>query len=128
MFRLSIAIVLIAVLGCRSTGDLSKNAYDQYSNAANSWKGASVLEMIAAWGHPNRRFQAPESEQDGIAWWEYRAMEPSYGRGPKTRYHCSTVVHFNPNLTITNIEIRYSRNCYRLYDGLFESMTRGWKT
>ena len=102
------------------------HAKDRYVPAAKSWAGASIGEMIAAWGHPTRRFQLPNGEKEGIAWWESLYEGGDYGARGKTIYvHCSTIAHLSTNLTITNIEVRHSRNCFRQYESLFEQMTRG---
>jgi hypothetical protein len=116
--------VVIAVLGC-TTGNATDDAHDRYALAARSWMGAGIGEMIAAWGDPTRRFELPEGEKEGIAWWESFSEEGGHGgRGKTTRYHCSAVAHFNSNLIISNIEILRSRDCDRLYGSRFESMTR----
>ena len=125
MNRLSIVIVIIALSGCSTTGKVADGAHDRYVRAANSWLGAPIGEMIAAWGDPTRRFLLPEGEKAGIAWWESLSEEGGCGGGCKIiRFHCSTVTHFNSNLTITGIEIKHSRDCYHLYENRFESMTR----
>ncbi len=124
MYRLSIVIAIIATLVCTTTGNVVDDAQDRYVRAANSWLSASIGEMIAARGNLTRRFRLPKGEIDRIAWWESRSAKLGHDGIETILLHCSTVAYFNSNLIITNIEVKLSRDCHRLYENLFESMTR----
>ena len=125
VFHLRIVLVIFTISGCTTSVDVAVTEQDRYALAAKSWEGASLPEMIAAWGPPNRAEQPPKGETDGFVWWEYYSPQRrSDQHGITYRYYCSAVAHFNSTLTITSIEIKHSRNCYRLYEGQFESMTR----
>ena len=125
MYHLRIVIVIFAMSGCTTSGGVAVSEQDRYALAAKSWEGASLPEMLAAWGPPNRAERPPKGETDGMAWWEYSSPKSGSDQHGKTyRYYCSTVAHFNSNLTITSIEVKSSRDCQRLYEGQFESMMR----
>ena len=119
MTRLTIAFVILAALGCATTNDGS----DRYTSAANSWQGAKIIEMVAAWGTPNRGYLPPKGEQNGIAGWESRSESGVFDR-KHTRYYCTTFAHFDSNGTILRIDVQRSRYCQRRFENQFESMTR----
>ena len=121
MFRLGLLISILAVIGCAASGGTPGDEEDSYSRAANSWEGADIREMMAAWPDPNKRYRPPKGGKDGIAWWRHNSWDDQAGFS-KYRYHCETVAHFNSAGTITNIDVKRSLNCYRLFN--VESMTR----
>ncbi len=123
MNRLSVVIAILTVFGCATTNDIS----DRYTLAANSWKGASIEEMVAAWSTPNAGFLPADGEQNGIAGWSVlyeSGVDSSMGHRKRTYYHCTTFAHFDSNGTILRIEVRNSRNCDRRFENQFELMTR----
>jgi hypothetical protein len=122
MNRLSVVFAILTVFGCATTNDIS----DRYTLAANSWKGTSIEEMVAAWSTPNAGFLPAEGEQNGIAGWNVfyeSGIDSSMGQGKRTYYRCTTFAHFNSNGTIVRIEVRNSRFCDRRFENQFEAMT-----
>jgi hypothetical protein len=122
MYRFSLVIALISVLGCTTTGKVANDAQNRYFHAAHSWVGASIGEMIGAWGDPTRHWRLPKDKKNGVAWWESHYKEGVGVKG-RTKFHCSTIAYFNSDLTITKIVVKRSRECNLLYNGRFESMT-----
>ena len=123
MNRLSVVIAILTVFGCATTNDIS----DRYTLAANSWKGASIEEMVAAWRTPNAGFLPADGEQNGIAGWDVyyeSGVDSSMGHRKRTYYHCTTYAHFDSNGTILRIEVRNSRYCDSRFENQFELMTR----
>jgi hypothetical protein len=124
VFRPFIVLVIFALSGCTASRALTGHEEDRFSLAAKSWEGANIVEMMAAWGPPNRREKPVDGENDGIAWWEYQSKKPVKEAHGSARYHCSALAHFNSNLIIMRIEVKHSRDCHRLFEGQFEAMTR----
>ena len=123
MNRLSVVIAILTVFGCATTNDIS----DRYTLAANSWKGASIEEMVTAWSTPNAGFLPADGEQNGIAGWNVlyeSGVNSGTNLGKKTYYHCTTYAHFDSNGTILRIEVRNSRYCDSRFENQFELMTR----
>ncbi len=123
MNRLTVVFAILTVFGCATTND----SLDRYTLAADSWKGASIEEMVAAWSTPNAGFSPADGEQNGIAGWDVyyeSGVDSSMGHGKRTYYHCTTFAHFDSNGTILRIEVRNSRYCDRRFENQFESMTR----
>ncbi len=122
MYRLSIVIAILAISGCTTSGGAAGDERDRYVRAANSWEGASIREMLAAWAPPSQHVRPPKGEKDGIVRWDVRS-ESGTGEHKITHYHCATVAHFKPSGIISNIEVTHSRYCYRRFEGVFESLT-----
>ena len=119
MIRLVVLCVVMLVSGCSSWGGASDDSPNQYQFAANSWLGAKIEGMVAAWGTPNKGYLPPDGLEEGIAGWAVWSKS-----GESYRYRCETLVHFNAEGTITRIVVKHSRSCSRRYNGKFGRMTR----
>lgn len=111
------------MFGCSILGDAGSESPNGYEFAANSWSGAKIEEMVAAWGTPNKGYKPPDSGGEGIAGWGLWS-QTGIGHNKTYRYRCETLAYFNSDGTITRIVVKHSRSCGRLYKGQFEKMTR----
>ena len=119
MVRLTVMSLFLTVSGCATTN----NSSDQYARAANSWKGANIVEMVKAWGEPNQGVSPATGEKEGVATCEVRA-ETGVGEHKRTRYHCTTIAHYDSSGMIVEIIVKRQSSCHRRFKDEFESMTR----
>ena len=119
MIRPIIVFAVLTVLSCATTNDSS----DRYTRAAMSWTGASIGEMVAAWGTPNAGYLPGDGEKDGIAGWDVR-YESGIGDRKVTHYHCAAYAYFDASNKIVRIDVRRSHNCHRRFENRFDLMTR----
>jgi len=91
---------------------------DRYRQAANSWRGASIVEMVAAWGPPNAGYYPAYGDREGIAGWK-----AEYTRAGRSHYECITFAYFAASQLITRIEVRRARHCDRRFSKQYASMT-----
>lgn len=96
------ALVLMMLTGC-ATVETGGNR-DQFVNAAASWKGGNIKDMIQVWGTPNYEFKEPKLEygMPGQATWQDAEevpqpihKKPIYIKPSKTSYNCSGQVYGN---------------------------------
>lgn len=119
MIRLALLCAVLAIPGCSTSGGGVGNALNRYEYAAYSWTGASIQEMVAAWGTPNSGYKPPDSGKDGVAGWDVRSSS-----GGDYRYRCTTLAYFDSDGLIIRIFVKHSRSCHRRYEGEFGRMTR----
>jgi len=91
---------------------------DRYRQAAESWRGAGIVEMVAAWGPPNAGYYPAYGDREGIAGWK-----AEYVRGGVSYYECITFAYFSASQLITRIEVRRARYCDRRFSKHYASMT-----
>ncbi len=124
MSRLFIALSFLVVYGCVVTGD------DRYSNAAHSWLGADIEEMLAVWPAPNLGGDTYIQGQPGESAWKHRRFIAAFstapgGVFPGNEYHCEAIARYYAAGKITDVEVKVSRLCYRRFsDEEFSLMTR----
>ncbi len=119
MIRFATLCVFLFMPGCSIIGGGAGEAPSRYVYAAKSWAGASIQEMVAAWGTPNAGYKPSERGDSGIAGWDVYAKS-----GQDYRYRCTTFAYFDSDGFITRIVVRHSRFCDRRYDGQYGTMTR----
>jgi hypothetical protein len=94
-----LALVLMMLTGCATVG--TEGDRNAFVNAANSWRGGNIKDMIQVWGNPNRGFKEPNDTyglSGQAAWLDAEEVpEPRYVRESKTqtRYNCSGQVYGN---------------------------------
>ena len=120
MIRLAMLCAVVLILGCSVW---SGEWQSRYEFAAHSWLGASIEDMVAAWGTPNRGYKPPGVGEEGIAGWG-RSSQTGIGANKTYRYRCETLAYFDSNGIIKRIVVKHSRSCDRLYEGPFKKMTR----
>ena len=119
MIRLAMLCAVLTMPGCSISGGGVGNAPIRYVYAAESWAGASIQEMVAAWGTPNSGYNPPDRGKDGIAGWNVFSRS-----GQDYRYRCTTLAYFDSYGLITRIVVMHSHSCHRRYEGQFGTMTR----
>ena len=123
MTRIITAVFILVITACAQLDTEEVDRDDDYSTAAMSWLGANMQEMLAAWPEPNMRCSNNKVGRAGCAWWRHRSGGGRDGHVGYD-YNCETVVHYDANLVITDIDVKFSRYCYRLFGDQFEQMTR----
>ena len=96
----------------------------KYRYVAYSWTGASIDDMISAWGKPNRGYRSASADDPGFARWRvFSRLGSREGSGAGYRYFCDTIAFFGRDGKIAEIDIRHSDSCERYYKDL-DSMLR----
>lgn len=89
-------LALLTLAACSTPPE--PNMDDPFVRAAHSWQGASIDDMIAAWGQPNRLNRNARADREGAAEW---GLFP-----PGTRERCVVSASFDTNRTVTNVRVR----------------------
>ena len=86
---ITLTVISLAVAACATQ--------QNYQIALNSWRGASINDLVKVWGYPAKRSKAP----DGNALYIYSSHE--HGRNPVYRTGGTTTVTKNgDNIQVTN--------------------------
>lgn len=121
------AILVAALLGgCVTYGTMDNP--DGFVNAAVSWKGGHIKEMISAWGPPTNEIFLPSTYSNGWAEWSYEEKpKPNPYAAPKMATKCSgsgSASGSNGDVYVdvdcdTHDENALSRTMYDLGAGMF---------
>ena len=123
MIRLPVFLALACLSGCSTWSGASGEAPNLYEYAANSWIGAQIEQMVAAWGTPNRGYHPANGEEEGVAGWGIWSRT-GIGDNKEYRYRCETLAYFDSEGIIMRIVVTHAHSCDRPYKGQFERMTR----
>ena len=123
MIRLPVFLVVVFLSGCSGWGGAGGEAKNLYEYAANSWVGAQIEQMVAAWGTPNRGYYPASSEEEGVAGWSVWS-QTGIGANREYRYRCETLAYFDSDGIIIRIVVKHAHSCDRPYAGQFKRMTR----
>jgi hypothetical protein len=105
--------VLLAISACSAwTGDATKAS--RFEQAAASWTGTPLDEMIATYGPPRTFLEDSEVEGAGIAIWRST-------RGDA--YRCNINAWYDPERIVTRIDVT-SYNCDEKYREQLDMMMR----
>ena len=122
MTRIITASLILVLTSCAQLDGGAVNRQDDYSNAAMSWLGADIQDMVAGWPSPNKACGSNKVGQSGCVWWR---QFYSGARGGSTTFDCEVVAHYDEAGVITEIDVRKSRECHLLFnDDQFDRMTR----
>ena len=61
----------LVIAGCIGNPVGTNETPDEFIDAARSWEGASINEMIAVWGPPNDGLTEPSGDEQGAARWKF---------------------------------------------------------
>ena len=122
MIRLPVVLAFVFISGCSTWGGASGQATNLYKYAANSWIGAQIEQMVAAWGTPNRGYYPAKGEEQGVAGWGIWS-QTGIGDNKEYRYRCETLAYFDAEGIITRIVVKHALSCDRPYEGQLERMT-----
>ena len=123
MIRLVMLCPVAVILGCSVWNGAGGDSSSRYKFAADSWLGAKVEGMIAAWGIPNKGYLPPDNGKEGIAGW-WLSSQSGTGHNKTYLFRCETLAYFDLDGTITRIVVEHSRACDRLYEDQLGTMTR----
>jgi hypothetical protein len=123
MTRIITASIIIVVTSCAQLDGGTVDREDDYSNAAMSWLGADIQEMLAVWPSPNMACGSNKVGQTGCVWWR-QVTGIALGQGPMG-HHCEVIARYDEAGVITEIDVRRSFDCHRLFkNDQFDRMTR----
>lgn len=88
--------LLLLLLGACSAWTGSAPNVSRFEQAAESWTGAPLDEMIATWGPPRQYLDDSEVEGAGIAIWR-----SSWGDA----YRCNINAWYDPDRIVTRIDV-----------------------
>ena len=123
MTRIITTVMILMVTSCAQldTGKVDRD--DEYSRAALSWLGADIQEMLAVWPNPNMPCGSNTVGEAGCAWWRhFGAGDPS--GVARLDYYCEAIARYDEVGVITEIDVRRSRYCHRVFNDRFDRMTR----
>ena len=120
MFRMVIVTSMLICAGCEHFGDGKADEVDKYRFAAASWVGSNIMEMVEAWPHPMPHCGSKKGGAAGCVWWRHRDLGSSFA------YDCETVAYYDEAGVITTVDVKRSRDCYRLFEAHFDRMTWPW--
>ena len=123
MIRIIIASIILVLTSCAQLDGGTVGRQDDYSNAAMSWLGAEIREMVAVWPSPNMDCGPNKTGQAGCVWWrQFKGI--ASGEGP-LEHHCEVIARYDEAGVITEIDVRRSRECHRLFGNeQLDRMTR----
>jgi hypothetical protein len=105
--------VLVLIAGCAAwTGGPTTSS--RFEQAAESWTGASLDEMIATYGPPRTLLEDSEVEGAGIAVWR-----STWGEA----YRCNINAWYDPERTVTRVDVT-SYKCDKKYEEQLDMLMR----
>ena len=105
--------VLFVVAGCAAWTGSAPNE-SRFEQAAESWTGASLDEMIATWGPPRQYLDDSEIEGAGIAVWRSTWSDA---------YRCNINAWYDPDRIVTRIDVT-SYKCDDKYEEHLDMLMR----
>lgn len=111
--RSALIPVLFLVAGCTAWTGAAPNE-SRFEQAAKSWTGAQLDEMIATWGPPRQYLDDPELEGAGIAIWR-----STWGEA----YRCNINAWYDPDRILTRIDVT-SYKCDDKYEEHLDMLMR----
>jgi hypothetical protein len=123
MTRTITAFMILMATSCAQFDAGKVDRDDDYSNAALSWLGADIQEMLAAWPSPNTHCGSNTVGEVGCTWWRHFGPGDHIGVA-HLDFHCEVIARYDGFGVITEIDVRRSRYCYRFFNDRFDRMTR----
>ena len=109
----TLILLLFLIAGCAAWTGPAPNE-SRFEQAAASWTGASLDEMIATWGPPRQYLDDSEIEGAGIAVWR-----STWG----DKYRCNINAWYDPDRTVTRIDVT-SYKCDEKYEEHLDMLMR----
>lgn len=113
---------MLICAGCEHFGDGKADDVDKYSYAATSWVGSNIQEMVAAWPHAMPSCGSRKGGAYGCVWWRHRNITKSM----HSDYDCEAIAYYDKAGVITDVDVKRSRDCHRLFERHFDRMTWPW--
>jgi hypothetical protein len=111
--RLFLMPVLFAIAACSAWTGGPTNV-SRFEQAAESWTGASLDEMIATYGPPRTFLEDSEIEGAGIAVWRSTLGDA---------YRCNINAWYDPERIVTRIDVT-SYKCDERYEEQLDMLMR----
>ena len=112
-------LACFSVLGCAAAGP---NGADTFTEAATSWEGAPVADMIRVWGPPASESEATENRL-GLTYWRSYALSGGIGTGGDRGRRCQISAYTDAAGTVQRIEVN-SANCDRYFGDRLDALYR----
>lgn len=101
-----LGIACIGVVGCSASAPIEP---DTFTQAATSWEGAPVADMIQVWGPPASQREATGS-RPGLTYWRSYGLSAGIGSAGDNSRRCQISAHTDSDGIIERIEVN-STNC-----------------
>ena len=69
--RSAMALMCLVFAGCIGNPIGTSDTPDEFVDAARSWEGANIQEMMSVWGPPNDGLREPSGGESGSARWQF---------------------------------------------------------
>ncbi len=114
-----LAIACIGLFACSASAPV---APDTFTQAATSWEGAPVEDMIRTWGPPASQSEATERRL-GLTHWRSYAVSGGIGTGGDRGRRCQVNAYTDATGIIERVEVN-STNCDEYFGDRLDALFR----
>ena len=119
MRRTILVTACFGLFGCAAS---APEEPDTFTQAATSWEGAPVADMIRVWGPPASQREATNG-RSGLTYWRSYGLSGGIGGAGDTHRRCQISAYTDAAGIIERIEVN-SNNCDRYFGDRLNALFR----
>lgn len=119
MKKTILAIACVGLFGCGASAPIEP---DTFTQAATSWEGAPIADMIRVWGPPAMQNDATD-RREGLTYWRSYALSGGIGTDGDTGRRCQISAYTDPAGIVQRVEVN-STNCDRYFGDRLNTLFR----